>query len=122
MNNLTVRKIYSVRLYIAAVLILFAIWRHYRINQDIRYTVATTIKRITTPRNNSQIQYTFSVNGKHFTGYGPDLEKYKIKYPNGRYYLKFPFKSPGSNEVLWDRLIPDSVTTVPEEGWKVLPQ
>ena len=121
MNTQTVRKIYSVRLYLALIFISFAIWRHYRINQNIRYTIATTIRRITTPRNNSQIQFSFLVNGKIFKGSGPDIDKYKIKYPNGRYYLKFPLKSPESNQVLWDRPVPDSVTKVPDEGWEVLP-
>ncbi len=121
MNTGSVRKIYSVRLYLALIVILFAVWRHYRINQDIRYTIATTTSRITTPRNNSQIQFSFLVNGKLFKGFGPDIDKYKIKYPNGRYYLKFPLKSPESNQVLWDRPVPDSVINVPEGGWEVLP-
>jgi hypothetical protein len=122
MNGLTVRKIYSARLYLALIVILFAVWQHFRINQDIRYTIAITFNRITTPRNNSQIQFSFFVNGKLFKGSGPDIDKYKIKYPNGRYYIKFPLKSPESNQVLWDRPVPDSVTVVPAEGWKVLPR
>jgi hypothetical protein len=122
MDNLTVRRFYSVRLYFAALLVLFALWRFYRIHQDIRYTVATTIARISTPRNHSQIQYTFSVNGKPFIRSAPELEQYKIKYPGGRYFLRFPFKSPGSNEILWDHPVPDSIMIVPPDGWKVLPK
>jgi hypothetical protein len=83
--------------------------------------VATTIRRISTPRNNAEIEYKFSVSGKTFTSYGPDIKKYDIVSPNGRYYVKFPFKSPGSNEVQWDRPVPDSIVAVPAEGWKKLP-
>jgi hypothetical protein len=121
MNNLSVRRIYSVRLVFAVALILFALWRHYRINQDIRYTIAITTKHITTPRNNAQIEYTFSVSGVNYMGYAPDLVQYQIKFPGGRYYLKFPLKSPASNDILWDRPVPDSVKTAPVTGWKDLP-
>ncbi len=121
MNNLTVRRIYSVRLFFALALMLFALWRYHRINQDIRYTIATTTKRISTPRNNAQIEYIFSVSGVNYKGYAPDLVQYQIKFPGGRYYLKFPFKSPVSNEILWDRPVPDSLRIAPVAGWKDLP-
>ena len=121
MNNLNVSRIYTLRLCIAAIIILYAIWRSYQVNHDIRYTVATTIRLISTPRNNSEIEYKFSVGGKIITSFGADIKKYNIQYPNGRYFVKFPYKSPGANEIQWDQPVPDSIIVAPTEGWKELP-
>jgi hypothetical protein len=121
MNNLNVKWIYTLRLCFFCAIILFAIWRSYRVNSDIRYTVATTTKLISTPRNHAAIEYTFSVNDKIYTSVGADIKKYNIQYPNGRYFVKFPFKSPGANEIQWDLPVPDSITIVPKDGWKELP-
>ena len=121
MTNLNVTRRYTLRLCFAAVIILYALWRSYQINHDIRYTIATTIRRISTPRNNSEIEYKFSVSGKQFTSIGADIKKYDIQYPNKRYYIKFPYKSPGTNEIQWDRPVPDSIIVAPADGWKELP-
>ena len=122
MNNLNVKWIYTLRLCLFCTIILFAIWRSCRVSSDIRYTVATTTKLISTPRNHAAIEYTFSVNGKIYTSVGADIKKYNIQYPNGRYFVKFPYKSPGANEIQWDLPVPNSITIVPKDGWKELPQ
>jgi hypothetical protein len=121
MNNLNVKWIYTLRLCFFCAIILFAIWRSCRVNHDIRYTVATTTNLISTPRNHAAIEYTFSVNGKIYTSVGADIKKYNIQYPNGRYFVKFPFKSPGANEIQWEHPVPDSIINVPKDGWKELP-
>ena len=122
MNNLNVKWIYTLRLCFFCAIILFAIWRYHVDNQDIRYTVATTTRQISTPRNHDAIEYKFSVEGKIYKSVGADLKKYNIQCPNGRYFVKFPFKSPGANEIQWDLPVPNSITIVPKDGWKELPQ
>ena len=122
MNNLNVKWIYTLRLCFFCAIILFAIWRSCRVSSDFRYTVATTTKLISTPRNHDAIEYTFSVNGKIYTSVGADIKKYNIQYPNGRYFVKFPFKSPSANEIQWDLPVPDSIINAPKNGWKELPR
>jgi hypothetical protein len=122
MNNFNVKWIYTLRLGFFCAIIIFAIWRSYRVNHNIRYTVATTTRQISTPRNNAAIEYKFSVDGRIYTSVGADIKKYNIQYPNGRYYVKFPFKSPGANEIQWDLPVPDSIINVPKDGWKELPR
>jgi hypothetical protein len=122
MNNLHVKWILTLRLCFFSGIILFAIWRYHVVNQDIRYTVATTTRQISTPRNHNAIEYKFSVNGKEYISVGADIEKYNIRYPNGRYYVTFPLKSPGANEIQWDLPVPDSIIHVPKNGWKELPR
>lgn len=122
MNNLNVKWIYTLRLCLFCAIIIFAIWRSNRVTHDFRYTVATTTKRLTTPRNNDAIEYKFSVDGKVYTSVGADIKKFNIQYPNARYYVRFPFKSPGANQILWDLPVPDSIINVPKDGWKELPK
>lgn len=38
-----------------------------------------------------------------------------------RYYLKFSFKSPGINDLLQDKPVPDSIKAAPPEGWAKIP-
>lgn len=122
MNNLNVKWILTLRLCFFCAIILFAIWRYHVVNQDIRYTVAITTRQISTPRNHDAIEYKFSVDGKVYTNVGADIKKYNIQYPNGRYYVMFPFKSPGANEIQWELPVPDSIIYVPKNGWKELPK
>ena|ERR1035438_1132640 len=122
MNNLNVKWIYTLRFCFFCVIILFAILRSCMVNHDIRYTVAITTKLLSTPRNHAAIEYTFSVDGKIYTSVGADIKKYNIQYPNGRYFVKFPFNSPGANEIQWDLPVPNSITIVPKDGWKELPR
>jgi hypothetical protein len=112
---------YTFRLCFFAAVIVYALWRHYRVSHDIRYTVAKTTRQIFTPRNHYAIEYEFSMDNKVYHSSGPEIRKYNIRYPNGRYYVKFPFKSPAACEIQWDRPVPDSVTLIPEEGWKEMP-
>ena len=107
---------YTLRLCFAAAVILYAGWRSWRNHQDIRYTVATTTGKIQNPRTHGEIGYQFSVDNRLFKAYGAALENKKIVYPNGRYYLRFPHKTPGAAEILWDQPVPDSVSTVPLLG------
>jgi hypothetical protein len=121
MKNMNVTRRYTLRLCVAGAIFIYAIWRLYRVSHDIRYTVATTTGRIFTPRNHFAIEYQFKVNNKVYSSSGPEISKYNIRYPNGRYYVKFPYKSPGASEILWDRPVPDSITMAPTDGWKELP-
>jgi hypothetical protein len=115
------KRIYTFRLFFFIAIMICAFWRYYRVSHDIRYTVATTTRLISTPRNHDAIEYRFSVNYNTYNSSGPDVIQYHIRYPNGRYYVKFAFKSPGANEIRWDRPVPDSIQKVPEEGWKEIP-
>jgi hypothetical protein len=121
MNNMDVTRRYTLRLCLAGAIFIYALWRLYRVSHDIRYTVATTTGRISTPRNHFAIKFQFKVNNKLYSGSGSETSKYNIRYPNGRYYVKFPYKSPAACEIQWDRPVPDSITVVPPDGWKELP-
>ena len=121
MKNFEVTRRYRLRLCFAGLIIIYAIWRLYRVSHDIRYTVAITTGKIFTPRNHFAIEYQFKVNNKTYSSSGPDISKYHIRYPNGRYYVKFPYKSPAACEIQWDRPVPDSITVSPPDGWKELP-
>jgi hypothetical protein len=115
------KRLYTFRLFVLGAIMIYAFWRYYRVSHDMRYTVATTTGRISTPRNHEAIEYRFSVNYKTYNSSGPVTGAYHILCPNGRYYVKFPFKSPGANEIRWDKPVPDSIYSIPEEGWKEIP-
>jgi hypothetical protein len=112
---------YTLRFCFVAAVIIYAGWRSWRNHQDIRYTVATTIGKIQNPRTNGEIEYQFSVDDKIFKASAADLENKRIVYPNGRYFLRFPYLTPSAAEILWDHPVPDSVIRVPFSGWAEIP-
>jgi hypothetical protein len=112
---------YTLRLCFAAAVIMYAGWRSWLNHQDIRYTVATTTGKIQNPRTHGEIEYQFSVDYKIYRSTAAALDNKGIVYPNGRYYLRFPYKTPGAAEILWDQPVPDSVKEVPFSGWKEIP-
>jgi hypothetical protein len=99
----------------------YALWRFHRVSNNIRYTVATTIGRFSTPRNPSQIEYEFSINGKPYYGSSATIPNYPVEIFHGRYYVQVPMKSKGASKILWEQPVPDSVKA-PAEGWAQLPR
>jgi len=69
---------YILGLCIIPALILYGIWRSYQIKYYARYTIATTTRRLITAKNGPEIEYIYNVNGKAYTSYGYDVEKYHI--------------------------------------------
>jgi hypothetical protein len=59
--------------------------------------------------------------GKEYKEYRYDVEKYHIRYPNGRYFVKYSYKNPSACEIQWDSPAPDSTIAAPDSGWKELP-
>jgi len=121
MNNSGLTWKYRLSLYIILALILFGVWHTYQVTHYTRYTIATTTRRIFTPRNGSAIEYTYQVNGNKHRNYGYNAEKYHVIYPNGRYFLKFFYKNPDACEILWDLPVPASILISPGDGWKKIP-
>jgi hypothetical protein len=99
---------------------LYAGWRLHRVSNDIRYTVATTIGRLATPRNPNQIAYEFSINRKLYYGTSSTMPNNPVEFFHGRYYIRVPLKSPGASQILWEKPVPDSVIAR-AEGWVQLP-
>ena len=101
--------------------ILYGVWRSYQVKYFSRYTIAITTRRIITAKNGPEIEYVYHVNGSQYTSYGYDVEKYKIQYPNGRYFVKYSYKNPSACEIQWDLPVPDSIKVIPVDGWRELP-
>ena len=111
---------YSLRLLVAAGILIYALWRLHRVSHDIRFTIATTIGRYATPRNPTQIEYEFTLGGKSYYGSSATIPNQEVQTFHGRYYVEVPAKSPGASKILWERKVPDSVVA-PLGGWTQLP-
>jgi len=77
---------------------LYGILRHQRVSNNARYTVATTIRRVSTLKLGAEIEFEYFENGTKYKGHGYDQEKYQIQYPNGRYPVKYSDKNPSACE------------------------
>ncbi len=112
---------YSLGLLVITGIMFYALWRRHRLTHDIRFTVATTIGRRSTPRNPNQIAYEFTINRKIYYGTGSSNPNNPGEFFHGRYYIRVPLKSPGASQVLWEKPVADSVIAV-AEGWAQIPR
>jgi hypothetical protein len=99
----------------------YGVWRKYQVDHYACYTIAITTRRLVTAKNGPEIEFIYHALGRDYKGYGYDVEKYHIRYPNARYFVKYSNKNPSACEILWDSPVPDSIRIAPDSGWKELP-
>jgi hypothetical protein len=112
---------YMLGLCFIPVLLGYGIWRSYQITHFSRYVIGTTTRRIFSAKNGFEIEFIYYVNDNKYKSYRYDMEQYHIRYPNGRYYVKYSYKNPSACEIQWGLPVPDTIRLSPKNGWKDLP-
>ncbi|UOQ55567.1 hypothetical protein [Hymenobacter cellulosivorans] len=70
-------------------------------------------------KSGRQIDYSFSVAGKSYTGGEDELPQ--MQRDNARYLIKYDSTSPDWHAVYFSVPIPDSITDAPSNGWQEPP-
>jgi hypothetical protein len=82
------------------------------------YTVGTAMDTYNPPKGGTVILVDYTVNGKEYTA-SPSYRK-GIKQ-GSRYLVKFLPNDPQVREALLDCPVPDSIVSIPAEGWEKPP-
>ncbi len=84
-----------------------------------RYSIATIIRK-ESKKNGTLYHYTFSSNNKDFKG---TFRHHANKFALGtRYFVSYDTTNPTQNFLELQYPTPDTITTIPENGWDHIPQ
>ena len=93
-----------------------------RSNSDLknkRYTVATITQK-ELKKNGAVYHFKFLVNNTNYKG---TFHHNKTTFTSGaRYYVAYSSLNPEQNFLEIQQPVPDTITTIPEQGWTQIPQ
>jgi hypothetical protein len=103
-------------LLILPLLLIYGYWWRQQLKSNYKFTIGTTTKR-TWVNKMRKIRYTYSFSRRKLEADYSEDERINIRYPNGRYLIKFSLSHPDITKVYWKIPIPDSIVSAPDSGW-----
>jgi|SRR6185369_5735807 len=88
-----------------------------------RYTIGYTERTYHNIRGSTNVKYHYDVNGVVHKGLEEILNhnEENVITNGGRYFVEFSSVKHSNSKLLLDYPVPDSILSVPEGGWKVMP-
>jgi hypothetical protein len=96
------------------------LFKKYELSINKRYTIGTTLKARPTHKG-LVIDYKYEVDSIEYRKSGHPTYHGPSERTGGRYFVEFLPTDPNINDILWDRPVPENITSAPKLGWKELP-
>lgn len=104
------------------IICLFTYFPTRHLSASHKYTVAIVTEIIAQSEGDNSAKIEYRVNGKSFYGYISSYKGNNQFYKKGdRFFVEFYLKDPNESRIIDDLHVPDTLITLPLNGWDALP-